>query len=99
MGDFAKRTLDRRASRIPVMLEARKQGKIAFLVMVQLITYDKRGRPPRTETNSEGVSKPKTSKAKTSKTKTPEYFSEESFVFVFFPTVHLSCEYGMSEKC
>ena len=28
-------------------------------------------------------SKTKTSKAMTSKTKTPEYFSEESFVFVF----------------
>ena len=44
-----------------------------------------------------GVSKPKTSKtktsktkiskAKTSKTKTPKYFLDESFVFVFFPTV------------
>ena len=35
-------------------------------------------------------SKTKTSKAKTSKTKTPEYLSDESFVFVFLPTVHLS---------
>ena len=31
------------------------------------------------------TSKAKTSKAKTSKTKTPEYLSDESFVFVFFP--------------
>ena len=33
------------------------------------------------------TSKAKTSKAKTSKTKTPEYLLDESFVFVFFPTV------------
>ena len=44
-------------------------------------------------------SKTKTSKAKTSKTKTPEYFLDKSFVFVFFPTVHLSCQCGMSKKC
>ena len=50
MGDFAKRTLDRRASMIPNMLEARKEGKIAFLVMDQLITYDKKDRPPWSET-------------------------------------------------
>ena len=54
MGDFAKRTLDRRASMIPDMLEARKQGKIAFLVMDQLITYDKKDRPPRSETEDQG---------------------------------------------
>ena len=41
------------------------------------------------------ASKAKTSKAKTSKTKTPEYFFDESFVFIFFPTVHLSCQCGM----
>ena len=34
--------------------------------------------------------KAKTSKAKTSKSKTPEYLLDESFFFVFFPTVHLS---------
>ena len=34
-----------------------------------------------------------------SKTKTPEYLLDESFVFVFFPTVHLSCQCGMSKKC
>ena len=44
-------------------------------------------------------SKAKTSKAKTSKTKTPEYLLDESFVFVFFPTVQLSCQCGMSKKC
>ena len=54
MGDFAKRTLDRRASMIPNMLEARKQGRIAFLVMDQLITYDKKDRPPRSETEDQG---------------------------------------------
>ena len=53
MGDFAKRTLDRRASMIPDMLEARKQGKVAFLVMDQLITYDKKVRPPRSETEDQ----------------------------------------------
>ena len=41
----------------------------------------------------------KTLKAKTSKTKTPEYLLDESFVFVYFPTVHLSCQCGMSKKC
>ena len=40
-------------------------------------------------------SKTKTSKAKTSKTKTPEYLLDESFIFVFFPTVQLSCQCGM----
>ena len=41
---------------IPDMLEARKQGKIAFLVMLmdQLITYDKKDRPPRSETEDQG---------------------------------------------
>ena len=44
-------------------------------------------------------SQAKTSKAKTSKTKTPEYLLDESSDFVFFPTVHLSCQYEMSKKC
>ena len=35
-------------------------------------------------------SKTKTSKAKTSKTKTPKYLLDESFVFVYFPTVQIS---------
>ena len=43
-------------------------------------------------------SKTKTSKAKTSKTKTTEYLLDESFVFVYLPTVHLSCQCGMSEN-
>ena len=55
MGDFAKRTLHRRASMIPDMLEARKQGKIAFLVIDQLITYDKKDRPLRPETENQGA--------------------------------------------
>ena len=33
VNDYAKRTLERRAERIPKMLEARKNGKIAFMVM------------------------------------------------------------------
>ena len=41
----------------------------------------------------------KRSKTKTSKAKTPEYLLDESFVFVYFPTVHLSCQCGMSKKC
>ena len=36
---------------------------------------------------------------KRSKTKTPEYLLDESFVFVHFSTVHLSCQCGMSKKC
>ena len=44
-------------------------------------------------------SKTKTSKAKTSKTKTPEYLLDESFDFVFFQTIHLSYQCGMSKKC
>ena len=35
-------------------------------------------------------SKTKTSKAKSSKTKTPEYFLDESFVFVFFSRQSIS---------
>ena len=41
----------------------------------------------------------KRSKAKTSKTKTQEYLFNETFVFVFLPTVHLTCQCGMSKKC
>ena len=40
MGDFSTRTLERRASKIPEMLEARKEGKTAFMVMDKLIIYD-----------------------------------------------------------
>ena len=45
------------------------------------------------------TSKTRTSKAKTSKTQTPEYLLDESIDFVFFPTVHLSCQCRMSKKC
>ena len=41
MGDFSRRTLERRASKIPEMLEARKEGKTAFMVMDKLIIYDR----------------------------------------------------------
>ena len=53
----------------------------------------------KTKTSKTKTSKAKASKAKTSKTKTPEYLLDESFVFVFFPTVHLNCQSGMSKKC
>ena len=52
----------------------------------------------KAKTSKTKTSKAKTSKAKTSKTKTPEYLLEESFVFVFLSTVHLSCQCGMSKK-
>ena len=35
---------------------------------------------------------------KRSKAKTPEYLLDESFVFVFLPTVHLSCQCGMQKS-
>ena len=53
----------------------------------------------KTKTSKTKTSKAKTSKAKTSKTKTPKYLLDESFVFVFLPTVHLSCQCEMSKKC
>ena len=53
----------------------------------------------KTKTSKTKTSKVKTSKAKTSKTKTPEYLLDESFVFIFLQTVHLSCQCGMSKKC
>ena len=40
MGDFSRRTLERRASKIPEMLEAQKKGKTAFMVMDKLTIYD-----------------------------------------------------------
>ena len=39
--DFAKRTLQRRASQIAKLLEERKKGKVAYFVMDQLIVRDK----------------------------------------------------------
>ena len=39
--DFAKRTLQRRASQIPKLLVERKKGKVAYFVMDQLIVKDK----------------------------------------------------------
>ena len=41
LNDYAKRTLERRAERIPKMLEARRNGKTAFMVMDKVIIYDK----------------------------------------------------------
>ena len=40
MDDFSRRTLEKRASKIPEMLEARKERKTAFMIMDQLIIYD-----------------------------------------------------------
>ena len=41
LNDFSKRTLERRASHIPEMLEAREQGKVAYMIMDRLIIRDK----------------------------------------------------------
>ena len=49
MDDFAKRTLERRASKIPEMLEGRKAGKTAFLIMDKLVVYDRPPDPDRIE--------------------------------------------------
>ena len=39
--DFAKRTLDRRAEKIPELIKQRKMGKIAYLVMDKIVVTDK----------------------------------------------------------
>ena len=49
MDDFMKRTLDRRASKISEILEARKAGKTAFLIMDKLVVYDRPPDPDRIE--------------------------------------------------
>ena len=59
----------------------------------------KNSKRSKTKTSKTKTSKAKTSKAKTSKTKTPEYLLDESFVFVFLSTVHLSCQWRISKKC
>ena len=53
MGDFSQRTLERRLSKIPEMLEARKEGKTALMVMNKLIIYD---RPPDPDKKCNGCS-------------------------------------------
>ena len=40
--DLSKRTLERRQELIPEMLEARMQGKIAYMVMNKLIIHDRK---------------------------------------------------------
>ena len=42
LDDLSKRTLERRQELIPEMLEARKQGKIAYMVMDKLIIHDRK---------------------------------------------------------
>ena len=42
--DFSQRTLDKRAAKIPRMLQERRKGNTAFLVMDKLIVYDQHGR-------------------------------------------------------
>ena len=52
--DFAKRTIDRRAEKIPELIEQRKKGKIAYLVMDKIVVND---RPPdfkRQNSDNEG---------------------------------------------
>ena len=39
--DFSKITLEKRAEKIPKMLEERRKGKIAFLIMDKLVVYEK----------------------------------------------------------
>ena len=53
--DFSKRTLERRASHIPEMLEAREQGKVAYMIMVmdRLIIRDKLPRRDKDVVNIE----------------------------------------------
>ena len=46
LSDLARRTLDRRAEKIPEMLKHKRNGKIAFMLMDKLIVYDK---PPDTD--------------------------------------------------
>ena len=41
LNDFARRTLDRRAEKIPEMLEHRRNGKTAFMIMDKLVVYDR----------------------------------------------------------
>ena len=41
LNDFSKHTLERRASHIPEMLEAREQRKVAYMIMDRLIIRDK----------------------------------------------------------
>ena len=47
--DFAKRTLQRRASQIPKLLEEQKKGKVAYFVMDLFIIKDK---PPDIQSQS-----------------------------------------------
>ena len=60
LNDFLKRILDRRAEQIPQMLEARQEGKVAYMVMDKLVIHAYRkdeiqrgrpnsGEPPDTE--------------------------------------------------
>ena len=51
--DLSKRTLERRQELIPEMLEARKQGKIAYMVMDKLIIHDRREPDPADDDNSD----------------------------------------------
>ena len=49
--DLARRTLDRRAGKLPEMLEHKRNGKIAFMLMEKLIVYDT---PPDTDRRGTG---------------------------------------------
>ena len=54
MRDFSRGTLERKASKIPAILEAQKEGKTAFMIMDKLIIYD---RPPDPDKNCNGRSR------------------------------------------
>lgn len=45
LNDFSARTLERRADKIPQLIEARKQGKIAYFVMDKLIIKSRSSSP------------------------------------------------------
>ena len=51
LSDLARRTLDGKTEKIPEMLEHRRNGKIAFMLMDKLIVYDK---PPDTDRRGTG---------------------------------------------
>ena len=42
VGDFSQRTLDKRAAKIPDLIKAREEGKIAYFIMDKLIVKNKR---------------------------------------------------------
>ena len=49
LADLSRRTLDKREAQVPMLLDARKQGKVAYFVLDRLVIKDKtfnQTRPP-----------------------------------------------------